>query len=147
MRKIDLAYVAGFFDGEGTIFILYHNYKPFAHLRYALVIAVAQSGRFGELICNWFKDNFGGLVVNYHYRKWQRKRVWRWECRTALASKVLKQICPYLKNKKEQAELAIEFQKYTSKFYKKPHLSDAERIEKYCFYETVRQEMHFLNRR
>ena len=59
MKKGDLIYAAGFFDGEGCISIHRQINK---YLGYYFRVIVGQSGNKGKQICEWFRVNFGGVV-------------------------------------------------------------------------------------
>jgi hypothetical protein len=135
MKKEILSYVAGFFDGEGCISIHRQINK---YLGYYFRVIIGQSGDRGEQICEWLKANFGGVV---HIKK----QSWTWEMSSCQACEFLKQIYPYLKIKKDRADIVFEFQKISSRNKSNTHPLDAEKIEKYSYYETVKQEMHFLN--
>lgn len=140
----DYRYMAGFFDGEGSIMISFHNRGK--GIRYHLYAAVAQSREKGKQICEDFKLCFGGSIqlVNKQ-KKSHHSQVYSWSVAVQQACKFLERIYPYLRIKKEQAELAIEFAKKTSNYKGKCNPSEIERIEKYSYYETAKQEMQFLN--
>jgi len=55
-------------------------------------------------------------------------------------------VYPYLRIKKEEAELAMEFAEKTSSYRGNNCPSEIERIEKFSYYETAKQEMHFLKK-
>lgn len=100
MDKITLSYIAGFFDGEGSINISARKRKHFS-LSHTLVISIGQKD--GKTL-DWIKDNLGG---NIHQVK--RDNSFMWYCSNRKAEKFLRQIYPYLKYKKPQAELALKF--------------------------------------
>jgi hypothetical protein len=83
MNEIDLAYIAGIIDGEGSIGInKIKNYNGTNTTYYRLLVQVCM---VEGCIPQWLCDAFGAVSF-------------------------LKVILPYLKIKKEQAEIAIEFQ-------------------------------------
>lgn len=140
MKKEDLIWLAGFFDGDGSIFIEIFSGK---YLRYDLKIAIGQSGKLGKLLCKQLKFNFKGNTYE-ETRKNYKKNFYVWRCRGLRAHKVLCQILSYLKIKKEQANLGIEFWEiHSSRKYN--YLSDSEKIIKFCYGETIKQEISFLN--
>jgi hypothetical protein len=108
VRKADLAYVAGLFDGEGCISIAkckprYSGCSPY----YRLVVAVAMAN---EYIPRFLKFHFGGRVSKRNAPTERWKDQWQWHLGSDGAVAFLKAILPYLKLKREEAELAIEFQ-------------------------------------
>lgn len=145
---ISLEYMAGFFDGEGCICLSQNIYSKRKYIRYTMEVSISQSGIFGGSILKDFKSVFGGYF-------WKRNREGRkiigiWFNKAMKACIFLEQILPYLRLKKEQAELAIEFQKILSSYgsyNRNSHLLEIERIEKYSCFETIRQEIRFLKRR
>lgn len=108
MTEIDRAYLAGLFDGEGCI----HIWKSatMKH-KYQLVVTLANDHR--KVIYD-AHDQFGGMVQtsvsvnhnNYCLRLGSLK-----------ASGFLAYVLPYLRIKKEQADLAIQFQTHMSQRY------------------------------
>ncbi len=92
--------MAGFFDGEGYIGILKRKRKDW-NTEYFIQVSIGQNDG-GTM--DWILDNFGG-----HLHKIKRDDSYYWICSNKKAYEFLKKITPYLKYKKPQAELAIEF--------------------------------------
>jgi len=151
MDKINLAYLAGFFDGEGCVCITqrlcYNHYnKKRGFLSYYLFITAAQCGKEGKQICKDFKLCFGGSVRIKQDKKKKHRSSYSWAVVSWLAYRFLKMVYPYLRIKKEEAELAMEFAEKTSSYRGNNCPSEIERIEKFSYYETAKQEMHFLKK-
>ena len=106
MKKIDIAFMAGFFEGEGCISICRYLDKGNRKQMY-LRVAISQTN---EWIINWFQWNFGGSV-NKMGRKPQEKQRWQLAITGKKALCFLEVVLPYLKLKRAEAELGIEFQK------------------------------------
>ncbi len=102
MKKVDLAYIAGLFDGEGSICIERNG------RRFWIYVGVIMTD---EYIIRWLQFVFGGSIYHYAPRGISKKDQWRWRTVGPQAIPVLKALMPYLRLKKAQAELAIEFQK------------------------------------
>lgn len=100
-----LAYAAGFFDGEGCIRISKRKPRHGRSTSYNLLIMVYQKD--GEIM-DWFYGNFGGVV--YLKDKSGNNWIYEWRLSEKKAFNFLKDILPFLKYKKKQAELAIRFQ-------------------------------------
>lgn len=146
MNEYDLVYMAGFFDGEGCIMISSDQIEG-EYINYTMRVATVQTGQRARQFFEQLKINYGGFINVPLKKKSYHSIVYRWVIKTQKACKFLQQIYPYLKFKKEQAKLAIEIQEKLSENIGKTHPSDEEKIEKYSYYETAKQEMHFLNRR
>lgn len=146
-NMISLKYAAGFFDGEGCISI--GKIQQQYYINYRTRITIGQSGKIGMLILKQLQDRFGGIVIQDKGQKYLENRhyrvAWVWRLSETDGFYFLKRIYPYLITKRNQADLMIEFQKIKS--CGKRCSFDFERIEKYSYYETVKQEMMFLNKR
>jgi len=108
LDALKAAWAAGFFDGEGCINIAKPiNKRPHAtYITYALQAIVAQRDRrpLDELV-----HLFGGKVTTV---KIHGSTYWYLRRHGRKAVEMLEQILPFLVLKKEQAELALKFQKY-----------------------------------
>lgn len=118
MKKEILAYTAGLLDGEGSIGIVVMN--PSAKNRYKLPfhqlhVHVVNTNKE---VLDWLKDTFGGSIC-VHDKK-SKSDTWTWQIYTKNAKKFLELIYPYLKIKRKQARLAIEFREYRKDIRSKP---------------------------
>lgn len=106
MNKNIYAYTAGLFDGEGYIDI-YKATLSKASKNPSLYLRVVISQKDGSIM-NWLEDNFGGYV-----RKEQRGEtyIYRWVIQSKSAVRFLNLIYPFIQIKKEQVELALQFEK------------------------------------
>lgn len=98
-EEIALAYMAGFFDGEGYIGLLKRNRGKY--IEYFVQMAIGQKD---GATMDWIKENFGGHI---HHVK--RDGSYFWIASNRAAFRILKRILPYLKYKKPQAEMALQF--------------------------------------
>ena len=107
-----ICYVAGLFDGEGSIVIgvskpsFKRDNKVPCHW---LQVGITNTNR--ELI-DWLYNTFGGHISDNSHapsRKFQRA-CWQWRVMSIEGVFFLKLIQPYTKIKKRQIELAKEFQ-------------------------------------
>lgn len=109
MDNIELAYIAGFFDGEGCIYVvkMVGNKNP----GYSLKLEINQR-LDNDSILYYIQSKFGG---NIHHKRpsFNSNRHTRWSIHGDLAIAVLKQLLPYLKIKKLQAEVAISYNDVT----------------------------------
>jgi len=103
MYKDDLAYYAGFFDGEGSIMITHRTKKHYHTLEIRITNTNYQ-------VLKQFEDCFGGGVYKGSVINWRYKPRWQWCISASKALAFLKLIYPYLRLKKKEAETAIEFQ-------------------------------------
>ena len=103
----DVAYIAGFFDGEGCVRIKHANQGGNS---YYVWVAITNSNKS---ILEYIATIFGGSV-----RKAERKTnkwVYHFLITSSEATDMLKVILGFLREKKEQAELAIRFHEQKDK--------------------------------
>ena len=101
MKKVDLAYVAGLFDGEGCISIAKCKPRwPGCSPYYRLVVAVNMAN---EYIPRLLKSHFGGWVNRSPKGKEHWRQEWQWHLGSKEAVAFLEAIMPYLKLKIEEA--------------------------------------------
>lgn len=108
MTELELAYIAGFFDGEGSISIFQEKTGRYRLARIGVYVVNTDFRPIKML-----KEKFGG-----HYREVQRpgkKKYAVWSVSCVKASEFLKAILPFLIIKKERACLAIEIQELHSR--------------------------------
>ena len=116
MTKTNLAYIAGLFDGEGSIHVA-HQKAPRVqnpnHRVHVLSINITNTNKECiDFIFNTF--NFG-YVQTKKISNSNHKTLYIWSVRCLKAGKFLSVIFPYLIIKKEIAKIALEFQKRISK--------------------------------
>lgn len=125
MKKIDLAYFAGLFDGEGSISIISHTLRERKYL--SLLVQFTNTKIWP---CQSLKFAFGGYITrrSSKNKKWQDS--WNWVITANQALGFLKIIMPYLRLKQAEAELAIKFQEGRNKRGNRGSrgLTEAERI-------------------
>ncbi len=112
MSQTTLAYVAGVFDGEGSVVIgLSKRQRKYGVVpNHWLQVGITNTNR--ELI-EWLQLVFGGHISDNSHspsRKHQRP-CWAWRIMSKQAQTFLESIHPYLRVKRTHAELAIDFQK------------------------------------
>ena len=106
MKKLDLAYMAGLFDGEGSISIGKHLKIGRWNPTYSLKVTMAMANPY---IPHLFQMAIGGVVKGYE-RKGKRLPTWYWYLESKKAIPFLEAIMPYLRLKQDEARLAQEFQ-------------------------------------
>ena len=106
MKKTDLAYFAGILDGEGYIGINPRRQRGYSCPSLEVVITNTKFWLLEQL-----KFSFGGYVSIGKKVKpnWNIRGSWIVSHRVALT--FLELVYPYLKLKKQEAEIAIAFQK------------------------------------
>ena len=102
--KVNLAYMAGMFDGEGCIGITSVKRKDRPHKSYRLYCKL---GMCNPHIPQLFRFNFGGALR--HYQKESHRIVWDWSVSNDTALEFLQILLPYLRLKRNEAELAFQF--------------------------------------
>lgn len=99
-----LAYTAGLFDGEGSITIQKSTGK--LSPRYSLAVTLANTY---EPVVRWVADCNGGKVYK---RKGVNSPLWAWSISAHGAYAFLTKHLYHLRVKREQAQVAIDFQEH-----------------------------------
>jgi len=109
-EKISIQYIAGFFDGEGGIYVTQKTDKRFG--KSILVRNIRCQVTNGDIkVLKMIQQKYGGVI-----REKQREEGWKPAFYLEIASqkdilKFLQDIEPYLIVKKEQVKLAIQYLK------------------------------------
>lgn len=119
MKKVDFAYIAGIVDGEGSIGIYNRADHPNSQMYMRVTV-----GNTEEWLLQWLKFNFGGYISTTQHETSGNRKVSQWTVTALKALYFLELILPYLRIKRPQAEIAIEFQKRRKPHYPK---SDEQR--------------------
>jgi len=120
--ETDLAYAAGLIDGDGSVIIGKFKARSQRQSGYRLTVSV---GMCDMIAPAWFHTNFGGRFNNYDRPNVKYRRVYIWNITDSKAAELLRLLLPYLKTKRVQAEVAIEYQelkmaKKAAYTYRKP---------------------------
>ena len=108
MNVVELAYTAGIIDGEGCIMIHTQSRPNTSRVGYQAKVFV---GNTSEELTRWLARTYGGKAYFEANKNPKRKDIWRWVITGNKVLTFLELIYPYLKLKKAQAELVINFQK------------------------------------
>ena len=127
IKNTDKAYVAGLIDGEGSIFICKQKRWKNGSFGYQLRVMV---GMTDKKTIDFLKNKLGGGIHCVKGRKVNHSDCYLWGIYAKNASNLLKTLKPYLITKKEEAEIAIEFQGkcYFSKPIKKIKVEEMLKI-------------------
>ena len=107
----DYVYLAGLFDGEGSLYILHRIPKEHEKEKSPRFWLQMQIGMTDKPVIDWLKDTFGGSVLTEHHKEERWKTCYRWRLNNKLAATLLQQIRPWLKVKHRKADIAQEFTK------------------------------------
>lgn len=108
-KKVDqyiLAYIAGFFDGEGSIVIPRRYTNLRRGCKFSLSVRIVNTYKPVIDLCQRL---FGGYVYEKPIEKSHHKQAYQWYVNAQKGEDFLKLILPYLVVKKEEAEIAMEF--------------------------------------
>lgn len=102
MKKTDIAWAAGMFDGEGCVRIRRQLNSDLRNPHHSLVVDMTNTHR--ETVERF--TSIMGVGTIYEYKK---KGSYSYRATSQKALKVLTLLLPYLVTKREQAEVAIKF--------------------------------------
>ncbi len=109
MRESDIAYIAGLFDGEGSIqYKQYmrkrkHNPRPYPTWSIRMEIAMTDKS-----VLMWLCEVVGTGTVNSRKVRPGKKKQWRWRCSHRQAYYVARLIWPYVHVKLDGVQKIIE---------------------------------------
>ena len=112
VKNTKLAYLAGFFDGEGCISIT-KGKNHLGNIQYSLRVIVSNTN---DYVLQLYKFSFGERIQKRKHNKPEWRDCYAWELSSNRAYDFLKCVYPYLALKKPQADLAFEFQKNQSNY-------------------------------
>jgi len=110
MKLINIQYIAGFFDGEGCIIAFKRNDSAKGHGYYRCEISITNTNK---KLLQIISQNIDGIIYKHDKKPIPNRK----PCYTLrLSSKksyfALCELSPYLIDKKEQAEIALEYLEY-----------------------------------
>lgn len=112
VKKVDLAWAAGFIEGEGSISIAKKStvsrYDK-KYFYYSLQIVV---GQINPLPLERLQKLFGGSLYGPILKEGKRP-FYRWQISSKAASEMLEKIAPYMSSKLNEVEIALKFQSIT----------------------------------
>lgn len=93
---VDLAYLAGFFDGEGSIGIAGSSLQVRVVNTYLPILEK-------------FQDAFGGVIAPHNKGDEKTRLTWEWRCYGDTAAQALGALLPLLNEKAAQAYLGLHY--------------------------------------
>ena len=107
--EVDLAYIAGLIDGEGSIqykqYMRKRKHNPKAYPTWSIRIEIAMTDRS---VLVWLNEILGVGTVNPRKVKPGKKKQWRWRCSHRQAYFVAKLIWPFVHIKLPAIQKIIE---------------------------------------
>jgi len=128
---MNIAYIAGFFDGEGCVRIKKASQGGNS---YYIWVAITNSNK---AILDFVMNIFGGSVRQAE--KTVNKTVYHYLITSSEAIDMLKVLLSFLREKKQQAELAIFFHENKEKLNsksKEKYYNEMKRLKKHNIYEN-----------
>ena len=130
MRQVDVGYLAGLIDGEGTIYIVQaRRYESKRRTRSSVYHQLTLQVYNNDVrIIQWLLDNCSGIVIRREPRKSAHSVSYTWTVTNQMAYDILKLTFPFLISKRDHACLAIEFfeSKQTKKVSDRGFLTPSE---------------------
>lgn len=128
----DLAYLAGIIDGEGTIFIQ----RRMDNGTWTYWSRMQVVNTYKPLI-EWIYSTFGGLMYTVNRSKPNRirKTQYQWYTRISLVDVLIPKVYPYLINKKQHAEIFMEFRKTFTHGSKKRLTNEVQLFREECMHK------------
>ena len=128
-HETDLAWAAGFFDGDGSVYIASKAISPRGVRYFGLELSISQ---VDPRPLHKYREMFGGAIsMNPRpiHRDWGK-----WKAGGKNAAIVLRQLLPYLLSKRGEAELALWFAANKSNH---KYMSSLHRAEQEAFRDAL----------
>lgn len=100
----NLAYIAGYFDGEGTVGINRSTRNGSSRYRIQVSLGNTYKPAVDEL-----KTTFGGSIHPHSKGKSNHRQMWYWTVNGVAAYNFLSKVLPYLREKQAQAQEVMDF--------------------------------------
>lgn len=114
MKETDIAWAAGFLDGEGC----FHMYESTSKGHSSVRAAIKANQAIHRAPIEKLHNLFGGSIWERNQKTVTNKPVYEWQVQSADAIlRIIPLIAPYLIVKKPQAELILELSQYRQKHY------------------------------
>ena len=124
MKKTDMAYFAGIFDGEGTVTLVKAQESSQERQTYHIRVQVVSTD---EWLCQQLRFSFGGSVALHRKTEGNHKPAYRWLATRTVATKFLVAIYSYSHLKRQRIDLALKFMAHKTKGgYKSQEYIDIE---------------------
>lgn len=135
----DLSYAAASIDCEGCIHIASYKGTRSINTNYNPRVQIKITDR---VLTDWFKQTFGGATHSQRAKRvgWKPSYIWCITCKQAYV--FLREVLPFLKLKRGQAEVAMELQERIYQTSGK-RLPDSELKARMA----LKESMHILNKR
>jgi hypothetical protein len=109
LTENDKAYIAGLFDGEGSVDYTQRWEKRTKGRRYKVWRIIMDIAMTDELVIRWVHEILGvGSVMEKPPRKPHYKKQWRWRCSFREALYVAKLLWPHAQTKLHKLEQIID---------------------------------------
>lgn len=131
MTENELSYLAGFFDADGTVYVAKKPGKRSANYRLRIEV-----GNTNLAILENYKQAFKGNIYLFIKRSpykdgYNRRPFYRWSLQAHNAMNCLEQLLPFLRVKKRQAQVAIDYQKNRVFYHITPKEVEKQRHQVY----------------
>jgi|SRR5690348_4248669 len=102
-----IEYLAGYFDGEGTVTIQFHSWtrRGKTYSGYQLHVAI---GNTYKPLLEEIRQQFGGKIDIGKKRQPQHRQFYVWRATGTNARAFLQTVLPHLREKRQQVELALQ---------------------------------------
>lgn len=111
VTELDLAYLAGFIDGEGCFFIGHHiNTSYCTGNRYPNYHTILKISNNCQEVLEWILSTFGGRITKFNKNRMIDRNHFTYEVYMTgnLLTDVTEMLIPYLKIKKKHAEVMFQ---------------------------------------
>jgi hypothetical protein len=136
---VDLAWLAGIMDGEGSIFIMKQQ-RTDRERQYNYILRISVQSTDGIMAQECLKISGEGACFDAPTTKENQSNTYKWQVSGKRAKHVLQSLVPFMRVKKEQAQVAIDFQETTKKHWRQMTVDDYKKQED-SYYKLKQQKI------
>lgn len=139
------AYLAGYTDGDGSIYCRVYIQKPKLIKVYESSLQICS---VNEDICYFFKKEFTGSIHKRHEKRENRRDSWLWYIKGEKCLQVLEEIYPFLILKKKSSHLCSQLIKEVINTYccRNKKVSQESHEKRTQFIKQIKEEIHMNDR-
>lgn len=140
-KELSLEYLAGFFDGEGSIGITKGHAKEMINPKYELRLTLVNTDKE---IMEEIHRLYGGIFDTRRFEQAKWRTVYQVIWTNTKAEKILNALEPHLRVKKKQAQLALQYRRKMIRYDGKGQGATMPQSE-VAFRELMRRKIRALN--
>jgi hypothetical protein len=142
---VKFAYLAGYIDGDGSIFCRVYLQKPKLIKVYESSLQICS---VDKKICNYFIDEFGGAIHQRPEKRANRRDTWLWYVKGTRCKEILESCLPFLILKRNSSTICCSLIQEISKtkFHRGKKVPKESHEYRTILIDQIKKEIHMNDR-